>query len=220
MASNSRFATDSASKPKPADDAPDASDTPPTVPPRQSTRIARPDTGSKTTAVGTEGASGAASTGATDVNSAGADTGATSPTAPRPAPAGATKPAVPKPAVTGPRKVRLSVARVDIWSVVKFSFLISFAIGIMIVVATASFWIILDGMNVFTSINDLLAEIAGEAGKIDILQWVTFERTVSLATIIGLIDVVVLTLLSTIFAFLYNLTASLVGGITVTLTDE
>ncbi|GAA2519748.1 DUF3566 domain-containing protein [Rarobacter incanus] len=120
----------------------------------------------------------------------------------------------------GPRKVRLAVSRVDPWSVVKFSFLISFAVGIMIIVASGVFWYVLDGMHVFTTVNDTIAEIAGEPEKFNILQWVTLERTLSLATIIALIDVVVLTALSTIFAFLYNLTAMLVGGITVTLTDE
>lgn len=120
----------------------------------------------------------------------------------------------------GPRRVRLSISRIDPWSVVKFSFLISFAIGIMIVVTAAIFWYILDGMHVFTSINDTIAEIAGEPERFNILQWVTLERTLSLATIIALIDIVVLTALATIFAFLYNLTAILVGGINLTLTDE
>ncbi|GAA2239900.1 hypothetical protein GCM10010401_10570 [Rarobacter faecitabidus] len=126
-----------------------------------------------------------------------------------------------KPAgLPGPRRVRLSVSRIDPWSVVKFSFLISFAVGIMIVVAAAIFWFILDGMHVFSSINDTIAEIAGEPEKFNILQWVTLERTLSLATIIALIDIVVLTALSTIFSLLYNLTAMLVGGVSVTLTDE
>ncbi|SNS98026.1 Transmembrane protein of unknown function [Micrococcales bacterium KH10] len=120
----------------------------------------------------------------------------------------------------GPRRVRLTVSRLDPWSVLKFSFLISFAVGIMIVVAAAIFWLILDGMHVFTSIDDTIAEIAGDAEKFNILQWVTFERTMSMATIVALIDVVVLTVLSTVFSLLYNLTATLVGGVTVTLTDE
>ena len=80
----------------------------------------------------------------------------------------------------GPRRVRLSISRIDPWSVVKFSFLISFAIGIMIVVTAAIFWYILDGMHVFTSINDTIAEIAGEPERFNILQWVTLERTLSL----------------------------------------
>src|SRR5665648_1064609 len=51
------------------------------------------------------------------------------------------------------RKVRLAVARIDPWSVMKLSFLLSVAIGIMIVVAAAVVWYTLDGLAVFTSVN-------------------------------------------------------------------
>jgi len=120
----------------------------------------------------------------------------------------------------GPRRVRLGVTRIDPWSVLKFSFLMSFAIGIVIVVGAAMLWYLLNGLHVFTTINDTLAEIAGDETKINILDAVTFSRTVSLATIIALVDIVLLTVLSTIFAFLYNITSALVGGVTVTLSDE
>jgi len=116
--------------------------------------------------------------------------------------------------------VRLGVARVDPWSVLKFSFLMSFAIGIIIVVGAAVLWYVLNGLHVFTTINDTIAEIAGDETKINFLDAVTFSRTVSLATIIALVDIVLLTALSTIFAFLYNITSALVGGVTVTLSDE
>lgn len=125
-----------------------------------------------------------------------------------------------RPPALGPRKVRLSVRHVDVWSVLKFSFLMSFAIGIVIVVGACVFWYLLNGLHVFTTINDTLAEIAGDETTLNILEFVTFERTLSLATMIGLIDVVLLTALSTIFALIYNITASLVGGVTVTLSDE
>lgn len=127
--------------------------------------------------------------------------------------------AAPRP-MPGPRKAKLAVSRIDPWSVMKFSFLMSFAVGIMLVVGAAVFWLVLDGLHVFTTINDTLVEIAGDPAKINILQWVTFDRTVSFATIIALVDIVLLTVLSTIFSLLYNVTASLVGGVTVTLTDE
>ncbi|HYD09720.1 MAG TPA: DUF3566 domain-containing protein, partial [Acidimicrobiales bacterium] len=46
----------------------------------------------------------------------------------------------------GARKVRLAVARIDPWSVMKLSFLLSVAIGIMIVVSAAVVWQTLDSM--------------------------------------------------------------------------
>ena len=119
-----------------------------------------------------------------------------------------------------PRRVRLAVSRVDPWSVMKLSFLLSVAIGIMIVVATAVVWLTLDGMHVFTKVDSLVREVVGAESKLDILQYVKFGRVVSASALIAVVDVFLMTALSTIGAFLYNIVAALVGGIHLTMTDE
>lgn len=140
---------------------------------------------------------------------------------PRPFPAGGTtsEPAA-APVSGAPRKVRLVLSKVDPWSVMKLSFLISVAAGIMLVVATAIIWKALDSAAVFTSVNDTIAVLAGRTDFFDLLEYVAFDRVISLATMIGVADIVILTLLGTIGAFLYNVVASLVGGVHVTLTDD
>ncbi len=120
----------------------------------------------------------------------------------------------------GPRKVRLAVARIDPWSVMKLSFLLSVAIGIMIVIAASVTWYTLDGMAVFTKVNSTISEITGDASFFNVLEYASFKRVISLATVIAVVDVVILTALSTIGAFLYNIVSALVGGVTVTLTDD
>lgn len=124
------------------------------------------------------------------------------------------------PTVGGPRRVRLAISRIDPWSVMKLSFLLSVAIGVMIVVAAAVIWLTLDGLHVFTTANDLVTQITGAESDVDILQFVEFRRIVSGATLIAVVDVFLLTALSTIGAFLYNIVAALVGGVHVTMTDE
>lgn len=119
-----------------------------------------------------------------------------------------------------PRRVRLAISRVDPWSVMKLSFLLSVAIGVMFVVAAAVVWFTLNGLHVFTKADNLVTQITGTESGIDILQYVEFSRIISGATLIAVIDVFLLTALSTIGAFLYNIVAALVGGVHVTMTDE
>ncbi|MGW6129021.1 DUF3566 domain-containing protein [Cellulomonas sp. NPDC055163] len=119
-----------------------------------------------------------------------------------------------------PRRVRLALSRVDPWSVMKLAFLLSVAIGIMIVVAAAVVWLTLDGMQVFAKADSLVREVLGAESPVNILEYVEFQRIVSAATLVAVIDVFLITALSTIGAFLYNLTAALVGGVHLTLTDE
>ncbi len=124
------------------------------------------------------------------------------------------------PAPGAPRRVRLAVSRVDPWSVMKLSFLLSVAIGIMIVVAAAVVWFTLDGLSVFAQVDTLVKEVLGAESDVNVLQYVEFQRIISAATLVAVVDVFLLTALSTIGAFLYNITASLVGGVHLTLTDE
>lgn len=102
----------------------------------------------------------------------------------------------------------------------KLSFLMSVAFGIMIVVASWVFWYALNDLGVFSSIDELIRGIAGEESDLDILQYLGRDKVMSLATLIAVVDVVLLTALATIGAFLYNVVAALVGGIHMTMTDE
>ena len=124
---------------------------------------------------------------------------------------------------TGPRRVKLTVSRADPWSVMKLSFLISVAIGIAGVVAMAVLWLILNGMGVFTQVNSVLEQLqtsSASTSKFDLMNYIGFGRVVSLSIVIGVIDVILLTALATLGAFLYNVCSSLVGGLQVTLTDD
>ena len=120
----------------------------------------------------------------------------------------------------GPRKVRMSLSKVDPWSIMKLAFLLSVAAGIMLVVAAWILWEALNAAAVFTQINDTIAVLAGRDDFFDLLEYVARDRVISVATMIGVADIVILTALATIGAFLYNIVAALVGGVYVTLTDE
>lgn len=123
------------------------------------------------------------------------------------------------PAPGAPRRVRLNVARVDPWSVMKLAFLLSVGIGIAIVVATGVLWSVLDGMGVFADVNSVVGQILADS-SFDVNDYVGFRKVISLATVIAVVDVVLITAIATLGAFLYNLASTLVGGLHVTLSDD
>jgi hypothetical protein len=135
-------------------------------------------------------------------------------------PASTPTPEVPRPAPAGPRRVRLAISRVDPWSVMKLAFLLAVAIAIMTVVATAVFWSVLNSFGVFTTVQSFVADAVGPQSNVNLTQYVEFPRVISLATLISICNIVLLTAIATIMAFLYNITAALVGGVHMTLTDD
>ncbi len=190
---------------------------------------AKPSTTTTRTAASgtdTKPAGGSSSTTATAARPTGQPTTAVPTATPQPAarPAATSAPRqaapAPRPAAeAGPRRVRVAISRLDPWSVMKLSFLISVAIAIMIVVAAAVLWLTLDGLQVFAQINDLAGTIFADS-DFNVLEYVSFSRVLSAATLVAVIDIFLITALSTIGAFLYNITATLVGGVHVTMTDD
>ena len=121
--------------------------------------------------------------------------------------------------VDEPRSVELTIAKIEPWSILKTSFLLSIALGIATVVGVIVVWFVLDGMNVFGTVEDFLIELGAER-FLSLLEFVRLPRVISYATIIGVGNIVILTAISTLIALLYNLIATLVGGIKVSLMDE
>ncbi len=135
----------------------------------------------------------------------------------RPAQPGLVKPA-PKAKV---RRARLLVSKVDPWSVLKMAFLLSVALGIVTVVAAIVLWTVLDLTGIFDQVDGLLGTLAGsESGGFELKKVASLGQVSSFAVIIAVINVVLLTALSMLSAVLYNIAATLVGGIGVTLTDD
>jgi hypothetical protein len=135
-------------------------------------------------------------------------------TAPAPAPA---------PRRTGRvRKARLRLLRLDPWSVMKTAFLLSVAVGIMLFVAVAVLWSVLDAAGVFSAVGDVVRDItASETSPgVDIEGFVAMSRVLGFTTLVAVVDVVLVTALATLGAFLYNLSASLLGGLEVTLAED
>lgn len=118
-----------------------------------------------------------------------------------------------------PRQVMLAVARVDPWTAMKVGFLLSVAFAIAGVVAAIVIWLMLDGMHVFADVENFLVSIGAES-FVGLLDYARLPQVISMATLAGVVNIVIMTALATLGALVYNLVAALVGGIRVTLMDE
>jgi hypothetical protein len=120
------------------------------------------------------------------------------------------------------RRARLRLTHLDPWSVMKTSFLLSVAFGIVTVIAVAVVWSVLGAAGVWDSINRTVAEvIGGETGAgFDVENYVGTSRVMGFTMIVAVVDVILITAIATLGAFLYNLAAALLGGLEVTLTED
>jgi hypothetical protein len=140
-------------------------------------------------------------------------------TAPAPAPAKAGKAGKGRPA-RSPRRARLSLTRIDPWSVMKMSFLLSIALGIVMIVAVLVLWGVLGAAGVWDSINQSVNDIVGDGSTWNITNYLGTSRVLGFTMIVAVVDVVLLTAVATLGAFLYNMAAALLGGIEVTLSED
>lgn len=121
----------------------------------------------------------------------------------------------------GPRRARLYLKRIDPWSVMKFSFAVSFVLFIVGVVATAVLYMALDAMGVVGSVNKALSEMVGATGGDAKNTFkITAKGIIVGSGLLGLVNVVLFTALATLSAFIYNVCSDLVGGIELTLAEK
>lgn len=120
------------------------------------------------------------------------------------------------------RRARLKIANIDPWSVMKVSFLFSVALGVILLVAVALLWLLLDFMGFFSSVGSTVDDISGDQGSsgFDVVAFFSLPRVLGMATIVALVDIVMITALTTLCAYLYNISTDLVGGVEVTLAEE
>ena len=149
-------------------------------------------------------------------------------------PAAGARPAAPRPArstrtdarpATGgrplagrTRRARLSLRRIDPWSVFLFSLVAAVFLGIALVVAVAVLYAVLGSLGVTDSVNQLFAEVTG--GDVTDGALLTGGRIVGGAAVLAAVNVVFLTLLATLGSLLYNLCASFTGGLELTFGER
>lgn len=121
------------------------------------------------------------------------------------------------------RRARLRISRIDPWSVMKTSLLFGIAGGVIFVVATYVLMSVIQATGLFDAVNQMVKDILAspsDTTTFDITLYINTKRATGLAALIGAIDVVIFTALATVFSFLYNLSATMLGGLEITLAED
>ena len=118
-----------------------------------------------------------------------------------------------------PRQAALQLKRLDPWSVLKLALVLAVVLFFIWLVAVGVLYGVLDGMGVWDRLNGTYADlVSGEAQTGSTL--ISAGRVFGLAAVIGAINSLLFAVAVTVGAFVYNVSADLVGGIEVILSER
>jgi hypothetical protein len=119
------------------------------------------------------------------------------------------------------RHANLVIARLEPWSVMKFSFLISLVAWVILFVAVTLLYYALSGLGVFAAIQRTLESVTSsqQSPGVTLAAWTSASRVLGYTMLIGAVDIILITALSTVGAVIYNLVTHLGGGIEITLKE-
>lgn len=136
-------------------------------------------------------------------------------TAPPSGPGAAPRPPRAAKSTRGPRRARLQLRGISVWSALRFSVVLSIAMFCVWLVMVGVLYGILDGVGAISKVNEALLRIdpAGSA------ETVTPGMVFGGGVVIGAVYMVLFIAISTVGTLIYNLCADLVGGVELTLSE-
>jgi len=119
------------------------------------------------------------------------------------------------------RQAHLTVARVEPWSVMKLSFVVSLVAFVVLFVAVSVIYGTLSALGVFASLQHVVQSVTSsqDSSGVNAAKWFTASRVLSYTALLGALNIVLITAMCTIGAVVYNLTSRLIGGVEVTLRE-
>lgn len=178
---------------------------------------ARPGAQASPGAVAPARATGASSAGpagtnrGTPIPTASSDRGTSTSTAPRRA-KGQRRP---------PRLASLQLKRVDPWTVLKISLIVAIVLFFVWMIAIGVLYLSLGSLDVWSKINSTYETlVTPDSGTGTTGPLVTPSGVFIVAGVIGAINTVLITALSTVTAFVYNAAAGMSGGVEITLGER
>jgi Transmembrane domain of unknown function (DUF3566) len=118
-----------------------------------------------------------------------------------------------------PRQAALQLKRLDPWSALKLGLVLAVVLFFIWMVAVGVLYGVLDGMGVWDRLNGTYADlVSGDTPTGSPL--ISAGRVFGFAAVIGAVNSLLFAVAVTVGAFVYNVSADLVGGIEVTLSER
>ena len=119
------------------------------------------------------------------------------------------------------RQAMLTLSRLEPWSVMKFSFVASVVAFVILFVAVAVLYMVLSALGVFDSLQNTVSSITSSKSNAgtNISHWFSPSLILGYTAMLGALNIVLITAMSTVGSVIYNLIAKTVGGVEVTLRE-
>ncbi|MCK9894393.1 DUF3566 domain-containing protein [Frankia sp. AgB32] len=117
------------------------------------------------------------------------------------------------------RRAKLRLSKINPLTVTRLSFAFSLCVFVVLLVAVAVLWFVLNSIGVFDSVSDA-ADTLTDSSASNVRTWLSFGRAMEISLLVGAINVILMTALATLGTLLYNLCAEMIGGIELTLSDQ
>jgi hypothetical protein len=119
------------------------------------------------------------------------------------------------------RRARLRIEAINPWSAVRTAFLLGISLAATITVTFTVLYLFLTALGLFDAIDRVLGDVTG-TGAVDagISATLSLPKVLTFSLLIGIFETVVLTALAAVFAFIYNATVPVSGGLEVTLAED
>lgn len=119
-----------------------------------------------------------------------------------------------------PRITTLQLKRIDPWTTLKVSLIVSIVMFFVWMIAIGLLYALFSSLNVISRINDGWATVTRADAVAAADPLITPGLVFGVAAVIGAINIVVFTALSTVSAVVYNAASGMAGGVELTLGER
>ncbi|NYE18551.1 DUF3566 domain-containing protein [Microbacterium immunditiarum] len=119
---------------------------------------------------------------------------------------------------TTAKQVRLRLVYIDFWSAVKLSFLAAVAIAIVTVVAFFLMFLVVQTTGLISTVDEFFQSLSD--GGVSLTNFIGLPQVMAFASIVAILNLVVVTVMGAVIAAIYNLAVKITGGLLVGFTSN